>query len=863
MQGISWCCSCTGKTFDENGDRRERMKKTIIKIMILAIVFCVGIYILTQFRGKEESDQITTMAAPTLPIVYLTSFEKNINELHGYTGKMEANYMRDTITPLPEDRTLPITINNFSSEITKISYEVRSLDTERLVEQTEVTDFKSKDGKVNATLNIKNLLEDKKEYILIIIVSTKTKENINYYTRIVKNDSLYVKEKIDFVTDFSNKTFDKSQSEDLVIYLESNSSGDNSSFHKVNIHSRFEQVTWGNLDITRVTEPIPEIKEIDSQTASVILAYEVSVQNNDVTEYYNVKEYYRVRYTQDRNYLLDFERTMQQIFDESNLVFKENRLTLGIRDADIEYKDNSSGSVVAFVQQGELYSFNISSNKIMKLFSFRDDVLDVRENYDQNDIKILNVDDEGNVSFLVYGYMSRGDHEGQVGIDVFRYNNSLNTLEENVFIPSQKPYQIIKESIKNFVYLNNQSKMYIALEDSIYCIDLLQKSYSEVVSNVTPDSYVFSKDQSLIAWQNGEDATSSTKITIMNLTIGLTNIIEVGDDERVKPIGFMDDDFIYGVTKTEDIITDSTGAVLFPMYCLRINDNEGNVLEEYQRDGIYIVDAQISDNVIKLTRATFDANGYSYVDADSIMNSLETEVRKTTQNEIVTDTKETQMQLVLYKSLNNSSPTVVKPKQILVKEDITLKLKASKNEQNKYYVYAKGQLQGIFKNISEAVIEANDMYGVVVNDNQEYIWERGNRLIRTTIRGITAKKDESGNSLAVCLDSILVLSGKNVDSASLIERGENAVSILHEYIDGTVVELSNIPLSTALYYVSKGAPIIAKMDDDTRVLIVGYDELNISVMNPEKGTIYKIGMNDSTNLFEAAGGMFVTYIKNE
>lgn len=840
------------------------MKKTILKGIILVLVFVAGIYILTQFKGKENTDQTTTMAQATFPTISLTSYEENINELHGYIDEMEANYMRDTITPLGEDRSLPITINNYGAEIKKLSYEVRSLDTERLVEETEVTDFKNNNDAISTTLNIKNLLEDNKEYILKIMVSTNKVDNICYYTRIIKNDNLNVKEKLDFTKEFNKKTFDKNQAEDLVIYLETNSSVDNSNFNKVTINSKFEQVTWGSLNVKQETEPIPEIKEIDNQTASVILNYIVSVKSeSDFTEYYNVKEYYRVRYTQERIYLLDFDRTMNQIFDAKNSVFKENRLTLGITNADIEYKDNTSGNIVAFVQEGELYSLNISENKIMKLFSFKDDVLDSRENYNQNDIKIINIDEAGNVSFVVYGYMNRGNHEGQVGIDVFYYNHTLNTIEENVFIPSSRPFQIMKESINNFVYLSDQSKMYVDVDDSIYCIDLTNRTYSVVIDNLTPDGYVISKNNNIIAWQNGQDAPSSTQITILNLSSGQKNTVEVGEDERVLPIGFMDDDFIYGVAKSEDIISDSSGAILFPMYCIRIQDYTGKIVEEYQQEGIYIVDAQINSNVIKLTRATFDATGYTYIDDDSIMNSLEKDEGKTKLNSIVTETKNTQMQLTLGEVLNADNPTILKPKQILANEDITLKLKITKEQQAKYYVYAKGNLQRIYNNISEAVNEANNMTGVVVNDNQEYIWERGNRLIRTQISNISANKDISGNSLAVCLDSILVLAGTNVDSASLLDRGENAVSILDEYIDGTVVELSGTPLNAALYFVSSGSPVIAKMDENTSVLIVGYDELNISVMNPETGTIYKIGMNDSTELFEAAGGMFVTYIKNE
>lgn len=840
------------------------MKKTIIKAIILAVVFIIGIYFLTIFRGRGEVDQITNMSAPTLPTLYLNSFSEDMNELHGYTTEMEANYMRDTITPLSSDLTLPVTIKTYGEQIKKISYEVRSLDTTRLVEQTDVTDFKEETDTVTTTFDIKNLLEEDKEYILKINISTKTAENINYYTRIIKNENLKVKEKLNFIKEFNQKTFDKEAAKDLVIYLESNAYGDNSNFHRVNINSKFEQVTWGSLNIKQETFPIPEIKEIDKQTASVTLNYMVSVQNEDSDlEYCNVTEYYRVRYTQDRNYLLDFERTMSQMFDEENLVCKENRLTLGIRDQNIEFKESNNGTIVSFVQEGELYWINLKENKVAKIFSFKNNITDARENYDQYDIKVLSVDDEGNVDFIVYGYMNRGNYEGQVGIDALTYNGSTNTLEENVFIPSTRPYQILKESVNRFVYQNGQRKLFVDMDNTIYSIDLIERTYDEVVSNINPDSYVISKDNKMIAWQNGEDTMSATKITIINLSSGQRNMVSVEEDERVLPIGFMDDDFIYGVAKTEDIFSDITGTTLFPMYCIRIQNNIGEIIDEYKPNGIYIVDAQIQNNVIKLTRATLEEAGYSYVSDDSIMNSLESEEGKTKTNSIVSETKQQQQQLIFVTNFSSNEPTLIHPKQILVKEDIVLKMKATKNQQDKYYVYGKGQLQGIYRNISEAVTKADQLYGVVVDDKQEYIWERGNRLIRTMISQITANQDTTGNSLATCLDAMLELEGTNVDSAALMERGENAVTILEQHIEGKIIELSNAPLSAALYYVSKGAPVIAKLSSGTRVLIVGYDELNISVMNPETGKIYKMGMNDSTNEFAVTGGVFITYIKSQ
>ena len=89
--------------------------------------------------------------------------------------------------------------------------------------------------------------------------------------------------------------------------------------------------------------------------------YTAQAQNDaGENEEYNMREFYRVRYTKDRMYLLEFERTMDEIFDENNKVYYSKALSLGIANSDVEYMSNSEGSIVSFVQQGNIYSYAVS-----------------------------------------------------------------------------------------------------------------------------------------------------------------------------------------------------------------------------------------------------------------------------------------------------------------------------------------------------------------------------------------------------------------------------------------------------------------------------------------------------------------------
>ena len=68
-----------------------------------------------------------------------------------------------------------------------------------------------------------------------------------------------MREELAYIMNFHNKTFDKSQAKELVTYLESNEEGDNSSFHYVNIHSNFNQITWGELNVKDPVISVPNV----------------------------------------------------------------------------------------------------------------------------------------------------------------------------------------------------------------------------------------------------------------------------------------------------------------------------------------------------------------------------------------------------------------------------------------------------------------------------------------------------------------------------------------------------------------------------------------------------------------------------
>ena len=210
------------------------IKKTIIRVIVIVLVFFGSFACFSRLMNSDNIDKTMKLADCTLPVISAYCGDEQINYMSGYTKQMQGQYMRDTITPLDSENKLDIQINTFGETIQSVGFEVRSLDTQRLIEDSVVDDFEATNEDKRVRLNIQDLLSDNTEYLLIVKLSTQKHENVYYYTRIVKSSEYYPEEKMKFALNFNEKTFEKS--EDIVSNLESNSSGDNSNFNFVNIN---------------------------------------------------------------------------------------------------------------------------------------------------------------------------------------------------------------------------------------------------------------------------------------------------------------------------------------------------------------------------------------------------------------------------------------------------------------------------------------------------------------------------------------------------------------------------------------------------------------------------------------------------
>lgn len=840
------------------------MQKGIIKAIVLSVIFFVAVVVFSIVTNQVNEDLTTEMTDASLPVLSLYSNNIEINELHGYTEKMDAAFMRDTITPISEDRILPIKVTTYLKNIDGISYEIRSLDGKRLVADAQVDEFVQDRGQIHIQFQIQNLLEDGMEYLFIICLESEGEE-IYYYTRIMEPVDAYVSETLNFVREFHNNTFSKENVGTLSTYLES-ATGDNTTLHYTTLNSTLKQVSWADFGGERLTTVVPSIKEITSTYNVFGMNYVMTrVGEDGVSEYFNVEESYRVRYTKQRIYLLNYERTVNEIFRGETADIKDQYIQLGVRSENIEYKASDTGNIVAFVQEGELWNYNQSENTLAKVFSFRGyEGIDERENYNGHDIKIVNVDEAGSITYIVYGYMNRGIHEGKVGTAIYHYDSLANTNEEILFITSDQSYEVMKADLGELMYVNEGGVFFIMLGESVYGIDLGNYEIKEVIADLQEGEYAISESNRLFAWIEPGKELGSREISILDFTTEKVEKISGNIGDYLLPLGFLGEDFVYGAVKADDVKIDVAGRAVYPMYGVNIagfTAGDVKILKNYEKEGYYISDIEIDGFTIYLNRIQKSGNGYVAAMQDMIMNregdsDKSVNVQKTQHSQ-----KQAQMQLVLRKTVDKDSPKLLTPKLTILEEVREVAFEKSALE-SEYYVYAQGKVLLSTDNIADAVSAANEAMGVVLDKDQQYVWKRSRKTLQTAYKDmLVGDEDKGASSIAQSINAMLQREGINISVSALLEQGETPKEILKNTMrDVRVLDLTGCTVDDVLYYVSNGATVFVMTDVNEAALIIGYDANYITIYDPVKKITYRKNIAEADLIFENAGSIFITYL---
>lgn len=840
------------------------MSKKVIKPIVLIVVFIAALITFCITTNKGNKDMTTKQADATLPVMSFNLDKIKINTLHGYTTEMDPTKMRDCVIPISDDRKLSLSISTYGMAVDRISYKIRSMDGKRLVADDEISSFSNKDNTIQADVNMPNVMDENTEYLLVFTI-TSGQDNVYYYSRIMQTDGKAAAKVVEFAKKFHDETFIKDDKSFFTTYMET-TTGDRNTLAHVDLTSTVSQITWGSMAAAQYTNPVIALKEINDSYDVVTIDYVMScVDGKGETEYYNVREYFRLRQTESRMYVLNYERTANQIFNsENSFISDSGSVMLGIRSSEAEYRANEAGSVICFVQEGDLYSYDINNGMIIKVFSFRDaEGIDERENWNHHDIKIVSVDEAGSIDFVVYGYMNRGTHEGEVGTGVYHYDGLAHTIDEEAFIPSKTSYEVLKAEMGKMLYLNEKNEFYLMMDDSLYRINLGSMSVKKVVEGLSTGSYCASESNRYFAWVDSANQYSSNTIKVMDLKSGKTFEVKKGDDQYLRPLGFIGEDFIYGQANAADVVSDAAGNTTFPMNGLIILDtSDQSELKTYTTSGGYVEKISVDGYTVTIDLIAQNNGVYAEIGQDTIMNREADSKQKIALDTSQSDTKLTVSAISIAGGKKPDKLKQLTAQMTINSHDTAVDLKFDDNTVH-FYVYAKGDVIFASDNISDAIKQANDSMGVVIDSNQQYVWMRARKNAVNAFANIACNEiDKDADSVVKSVSAMLTYNDVTVSVSELIGAGSSAVDVLKNNLpDKEILDLQGVSSEDIIFYISQGNPVFAMTGNTSAVLVTGYSSNGaLYIYNPDNGATTSMSYEDADRMFYNGGLHFITYM---
>ena len=854
----------------ERKKKKAAKNRQIIWYVLLAVLFVliIGITVGVAIGKKIKSDEdYTAMAEASLPTIRVNYGGNYDTELFGYVNEMNLLGMRDVIVPLGADRNLSLNVYTYGNNVPSVSYYVRSLNGETYIDGGTVeTESPDEEGVVPVNIRFSELLESGTEYSLILSLPVGEK-TVRYYTRMLYAKTMYAEELLNFAETFSEATYDRNKSEFIVNYIQPDNDSETKDYSYTDIHSKYTMFTFGSLDVKRGENVRYRITEMEPTQLSVTLEYEIKMKDGERWRSFETREFFCVRIRSGKVYLLDYHRTLTEKFSPENSTREKGRILLGVGEEDGVSVINSENHVYTiFVKDRELWSYNAKTNAMNRVFSFvSENDKSNRSSYDHHDVEVVKVSDDGNIDFMVYGYMNRGAYEGEVGICFYRYDASVNATSPLFYMPVYQSEQILRMDLGTLAYVNAEDVCYLRYGDGIYSIDLNSGESVEVSIRAYPGMYAKNKKGNVVAWQEGTNLTYPERLVILNMDTQTTLIVNAETDRYIKILDFIGDDIIYGFGKTSDSMISANIDInqLLERVVIASTDEKLTVQEEYKPSGSFILGVDVFESRIAVKQVQKNRDGTLTEIPDEVLLVTQS-IYEDADNSMVIGRNNEDFKKEYYiqvgRTTNSDSQfSLSTPRFEILKKANVIEL--LHKQENVYYVYGYGEVLAVESEINKAIREAYDVFGSVLDERMNTVWTRGTRDLFKTISIQPYLANREDETLVAALRVLCAQEGIQLrDCEEKLEAGESPLSI----IDGAIgerraINLYGCTLQEALYFVNEGHPVLAITGNREGLVIHGYDTDNVYFFNPYTGETEPMLLNDAAVYFEGINRFFITY----
>ncbi len=846
-----------------------------VKVILLRIIVAIALFIaaFTWFNYQEirnKGNVTAELTDPSYPVLEISGEAGDYNQMLGYQEEIDSSLVRSQITVLESDRDISLKLYHYGYDITAIQYVLYQESPDEPLEKGTINKLKKAKGidVKKGSLHLESDFKSRENYYLRFAVRLNNNTQAFFYTRVLYGEGMHLADYLTFARKFHDNLFSREKMEENAIYLEPSETAVDNTLENVTISSSVESVFFGDLEIKEGSEPRIYVQELNSTYGVLQINTQGSCAvSGDQIQNYDITETYKVRYTPERIYLLDYQRTMDAYYNENLIDSSNNMVTLGIQNRNnIDYRSADKGRKVAFVQNGQLWYYNYDSSDVAKVFSFSsENPADRRNDLSCHGLRILSFNKDGDITYLAYGYINRGHHEGKNGILIMKYDAKENYSKEIAFLSTSIPYESLKEDLSEFAYLNPDNIFYCRLAGDFHEINLKNKKDKILQSGLAYSNLTASVDQNLIAIEESRKAADNKKITLINLDNGKEKVFTAGKSKRIKAVGFLTNDFIYGTASEEDTGATADGDVLFPMSVLHIVDSEGNKVKDYSRKKRYVTQTSIKGSVLNMTLSKKENNTFKEAGEDFIRYKEESNTSDVTLSYKYSHTMRNQLYLkfpdYIYIQI---APDLTQTHFSVDGDDRNISLKKSGQTTLQYMVYAEGEKRGVYSSLPQAISVADEERGNVIDNSDKVLWE-----CVFPDYGIVAGMDEvirtkeERRSLEACLAMMAALNARKRSIESIYAASGTIENRIEDCTGYPGINLSGCSVDEVLYYVSEGMPILARYNNKRYVILMSYNATRLRYLDPVTGKSTATDRKGLTSQFEKAGNEFYSYLIRE
>ena len=880
------------------------MKKYMIGAVLFILVF-IGSALTFNFIGNREYEtKSVEVVESTLEKAYISYDGKKYNPMEVYCTKLLTGLRRNSIIPVNENKTVNVIIPDSISAGRTAKYELRDMQGSNLIEEGDMLLVSDNEGNNEYSVSIRMDMTSDREYSLVFVLLDDTEgktdpDNFYYFTRVKRCGMKRLNDLTAYAEAFSNTILSENQltapyeeteqggyygkdSDSAVanasetdatldpLYVSECFTGEDKMYHTYGhavLGSSYDTIRMSGVGMARMTEVIPNIREVSDNSASVQLSARYVNRIGEKARYFTVNEFYTLEYSGslDTYTLVDYERTIDESFTKDDVVSGTGRLRLGfVSEEEPEYAASADSKKVTFVMDNALWYYSSTENYYAKLYG-QSDVTTLNDT--DYGIKIISISDT-QIDFIVYGRIPLGSHMAHNGIVLYSYMMEGNSIKEIDFIETELPYDALKQQAGRYCYYDKQSHSFFTLfSDKLLKIDVISNDTEELISELPFYDMYVSKDKTVLAYPNTKNLEDVDSITVLSLKDGIKRVEEV-PGEKLSILGFMGNDLVYGAAKPEDVMLGADNVPRFIFNKIVIVDKEGNVKKDYGKENVYITGLNFDGDNLYLNRIIKQGTtGETSTIADDYITSNPVAASGDIHTALHTDDAGlTGLYLVFPDTVyigRNPDEIITrlargeKPKKTKISGEINGDV---------YYIFTGSGLRDMTLSLGKAIASVTENGGFVVDSAGNVIYREKEVKAFFTVAGTfdySAADEGAGldETLYRCEYMALLQAGITADYYD-VEGRKDWNNLVDEMSGGTVkgLNLSGADLDVAVGFLSDGASFITRLED-RYVLVISYNADFIRYYDPIAGEEVRVGRRSFRDAVRKAGNEIYTWMK--